>query len=84
MELINNLLVLNKNKRYSAEQVINSNYLKEYYHCFTELDLPNIKNTKNILDYNNDYKKYFTESNIDEEKFNIIYKDLYSKLNKSK
>ena len=84
MELINNLLVLNKNKRYSAEQVINSNYLKEYYQCFTELDLPNIKNTKNILDYNNDYKKYFTESNIDEEKFNIIYKDLYSKLNKSK
>ena len=80
LELINNLLVLNKNKRYSAEQVINSNYLKEYYQCFTELDLPNIKNTKNILDYNNDYKKYFTESNIDEEKFNIIYKDLYSKL----
>ena len=82
MNLISNLLVLNKNKRYSAEQVLNSKYLQDYYFpCFTELDLPNIKNMENILDYNNNYKKYFYESIIDEEIFIKIYKDLYSKLN---
>jgi serine/threonine protein kinase len=81
LDLISNLLVLNKNKRYSAEQVIKSDYLKAHLECFTELDLPNFKNIKNILDYNNNYKKYFYESIIDEEIFIKIYKDLYSKLN---
>ena len=81
LDLISNLLVLNKNKRYSAEQVIKSDYLKAQLECFTELDLPNFKNIKNILDYNNNYKKYFYESIIDEEIFIKIYKDLYSKLN---
>jgi len=84
MNLISNLLVLNKNKRYSAEQVIKSDYLKVHLECFTELDLPNLKNTENTLDYNNNYKKYFSESIIDEAKFKKIYEDLYSKLNKIK
>jgi len=81
LDLISNLLVLNKNKRYSAEQVIKSDYLKAHLECFTESDLPDFKNIKNILDYNNNYKKYFYESIIDEEIFIKIYKDLYSKLN---
>ena len=84
LDLISNLLVLNKNKRYSAEQVIKSDYLKANLECFTELDLPDFKNIKNILDYNNNYKKYFSESIIDEAKFKKIYEDLYSKLNKIK
>ena len=81
MNLISNLLVLNKNKRYSAEQVIKSDYLKVHLECFTELDLPNLKNTENTLDYNNNYKKYFSDPNI-EAKFKIIYEDLYSMLKK--
>ena len=80
LDLIYHLLILNKNKRYSAEQVLKSKYLQEYFSCFNELDLPKIKNMKNILDYNNNYKKYFYESIIDEEIFIKIYKDLYSKL----
>ena len=31
IELIKNLLTLNPNKRYSAKQVLESNYLKSYY-----------------------------------------------------
>jgi len=84
LDLIYHLLILNKNKRYSAEQVLNSKYLQDYFPCFTELDLPKLKNMKNILDYNNNYKKYFSESIIDEAKFKKIYEDLYSKLNKIK
>ena len=80
LDLINNLLVLNKNKRYSAEQVLKSKYLEEYSECFKQLDLPNLNNNKCILDKENNYNNYFSSPITNKEQFEKVYNELYSKL----
>ena len=80
LDLINNLLVLNKNKRYSAEQVLNSKYLEEYSECCRQLDLPNLNNNKCILDKENNYNNYFSSPITNKEQFEKVYNELYSKL----
>jgi serine/threonine protein kinase len=52
IELIKNLLTLNPNKRYSAKQVLESNYLKSYYLKQNEENSTKIDNFKIINDYN--------------------------------
>ena len=70
LELIHNLITLNPNKRFSAKQVLDSNYLAEYKDCHS-FDLTKIE--KPI-----DYEEIFDELN--EEKFVDIYKKLTEKM----
>ena len=79
LDLLNNLLVLNPNKRYSAEQVLKSPYLKEYSEFFNNIDLPEFNRIEKSMNYENDYRNYFNEE-IDKTKFYIIFKVLESKL----
>ena len=71
LDLIENLLVLNPNERYSAKQVLHSNYLKIY----KDEDSFNLKKLNSSIDYNN------FKDNIDENKFITIFNALDSKLN---
>ena len=80
LELINNLLVLNKNKRFSAEQVLKSKYLEEHLECFKQLDLPNLNNNKYTLDMEKNYNNYFSNPITNKEQFEKIYNDLLTKL----
>ena len=79
LDLLQNLLTLNPNKRYSAEQVLKSAYLEEYSKVF-ETDLNYLKNIKKPLDYNKDYKRLFNQEK-DKINFKELYDDLYLKLN---
>lgn len=71
MDLIKNLLVLNPQKRYSAEEVLQSPYLEDYIQ-----DLPNLKNIEKPLDY----KVNFSQQ-IDKTQFEKIINNLDFKLN---
>ena len=79
LDLLNNLLVLNPNRRYSAEQVLKSPYLKEYSEFFNNIDLPEFNRSEKSMNYENDYRNYFNEE-INKTKFDIIFKVLESKL----
>ena len=81
LSLINNLLVLNPNKRFSAEQVIKSTYLREYSELFNFIDLPAF----NGIDKNINYEKYYMNSfyeKIDNKKFDNIFQHLKLNLKK--
>ena len=71
LELINNLLVLNPKKRYSAKQVLESNYLKIYY----KEDPIDLKELKSTIDINE------LKGLIDENKFQNLYNKLELELN---
>ena len=71
LDLINNLLVLNPKKRYSAKQVLESNYLKIYY----KEDPIDLKELKNPIDINE------LNSLIDENKFQNLFNKLELELN---
>ena len=73
--LIKNLLVLNPNKRYSAEEVLKSAYLE----CYIQ-DFPHLNNMKKPLNIDLDYNTIFSQQ-IDRAKFEEIFKNLDSKLN---
>ena len=72
LHLIENLLVLNPNKRYSAKQVLDSNYLKNY----KDEDSFNLKELISPIDFNE--LNYY----IDENKFKNIFDKLDSNLKK--
>ena len=74
LDLINNLLVLNPNKRFTAKQVLQSNYLKE----FKEKDSLNLEKIKNPFDYS------ILLDSINKEKFYQILDNLKNKLMKNK
>ena len=71
LDLIKNLLVLNPNKRYSAKQVLDSNYLKNY----KDEDSFNLKEIISPIDFNE------LNYGIDENKFKNIFDRLDSNLN---
>lgn len=75
INLIKNLLVLNPNKRYSAEEVLKSAYLE----CYIQ-DFPHLNNMKKPLNTDLDYNTIFSQQ-IDRAKFEEIFKNLDSKLN---
>ena len=74
IDLINNLIVLNPDKRYSARQALESPYLKD---CLNENPL-NIEKIKSPINYND------LLGEIDESKFEKIFYILKEELKKSK
>ena len=74
LDLINNLLVLNPNKRFTAKQALQSNYLQE----FKEKDSLNLEKIKNPFDYS------ILLDSINKENFYQILDNLKNKLMKNK
>ena len=72
IDLINNLILLNPEKRYSAKQALESPYLKD---CLIE-DSLNIEKIKSPINYNDLLEE------IDEIKFENIFNILYKELKK--
>lgn len=70
LDLIENLLILNPNERYSARQVLDSNYLKNYKD----------ENSFNLIELNSSIDLNEFKAIIDENKFETIFNILDSKL----
>ena len=74
IDLINHLLTLNPGNRYSAKEVLESNYLKDYL----DIDLSNLVKFQKPLDFK------LISCNIDKNTFRQIYEKLKIEFNKIK
>jgi serine/threonine protein kinase len=76
IDLIEHLLVLNPKKRYSAKEVLNSNYLEQFKNLNPNINLEDLNHHKDYDNLNN----ITINSKSFEQKLNDLFDNLLSKM----